>query len=464
MPPTAAAGTLITAALLAIGLIVLLISKFRLHPFLALTVGALTVGAVGGLPVSGIVASFTKGVGATVGGVGMLIALGAVIGKLLADSGGADTLVDTILRRTPASAMPWTMGFLGALIGLPMFFEIGLVLLIPVILLVSRRTQLPLMKVGIPALAGLSAMHALVPPHPGPVTAVQMLHADLGITLGLGVLMAIPTVVLAGPVFGGLAARMVPVQAPVLFAEGGMQSGPESGPESGTSFGAGVAPHRPGFSLTVGTMLLPVFLMMGKSWADITLPAESGLRQALDFLGDPLMALLLTTFVSMFTLGGGSGMGVAGTSRSVNAALPEIAGIVFIVGAGGGFKECLVQTGIGTMLGDAIANYGLSPLLMAWLVAVLVRLATGSATVATITASGILGPVAAKMAPVQVSLMVLAIGSGSVFLSHVNDAGFWLVKEYFGVSVVDNFKTWSAMETLISLIGLMLALGLSFLM
>ena len=448
--PTAAPLVLVTAALLAIGLIVLLISKFRLHPFLALTAGAFTVGAGGGLPPAAILAAFTKGVGSTIGGVGMLIALGAVIGKLLADSGGADRLVDTILQRTPRAGMPWMMGFLGALIGLPMFFEIGLVLLIPVILLVSRRADLPLMKVGIPTLAGLSAMHALVPPHPGPVTAVQMLHADLGMTLGFGILIAVPTVILAGPVFGGLASRLVPVRAPELFVE-------EDAP-----LGAGVAPRRPALTLTVGTMLLPVALMMGKSLADIMLPLEAGLRQTLDFLGDPLMALLLTTFAAMFTLGGSSGLGLEGTSRSVAAALPEIAGIVFIVGAGGGFKESLVQTGIGTMLGDAIANYGLSPLVMAWVVSVLVRLATGSATVATITAAGILGPVAATMAPAQVSLMVLAIGSGSVFLSHVNDAGFWLVKEYFGVSVGENFKTWSAMETLISILGLVLVVTLSY--
>lgn len=445
--PTAAPAVLITAALVAIALIVVLIGTVRLHPFLALTVGALTVGALGGLPPAALLATYTKGVGATIGGVGVLIALGAVIGKLLADSGGADQLVDTILARTPRRALPWAMGFVGALIGLPMFFEIGVVLLIPVILLVSRRGDLPLMKVGIPALAGLSAMHGLVPPHPGPVTAVQMLGADLGLTLLFGVLVAVPTVILAGPVFGEAAARMVPVRAPELF----VHEGPS----------AGVAPRRPGFALTVATVLLPVVLMMGKSLADITLPPESGLRQALDFLGDPLMALLLTAFTAMFTLGGASGLGVQGTSRSVSASLPEIAGIVFIVGAGGGFKESLVQTGIGTMLGDFIASHGLSALVMAWIVAVLVRLATGSATVATITAAGILGPVAATLPPAHVSLMVLAIGAGSVFFSHVNDAGFWLVKEYFGVSVKENLQTWSVMETLISVAGLVFVLLLS---
>lgn len=444
--PTAAPEVLIAGALLAIALIVFLITWAKLHPFLALTLGALTVSGVGQMPAAAMLATYTKGVGATIGSVGVLIALGAIIGKLLADSGGADQLVDTILGRTPPAGVPWAMGFLGALIGLPMFFEIGVVLLIPVILLVSRRAGIPLMRVGIPALAGLSAMHGLVPPHPGPVTAVQMLRADLGLTLIFGVLVAVPTVILAGPVFGNLAARLVPAGAPDLF-------------EQGT--GAGLAPRRPGFALTVFTVLLPVALMMGKSLADIALPPEAPARQALDFLGDPLMALLLTTLVAMLTLGGASGLGMAGTSRSVGAALPEIASIVFIVGAGGGFKESLVQTGIGTMLGDFIASHGLSALLMAWVVAVLVRLATGSATVATITAAGILGPVAATLSPTHVSLMVLAIGAGSVFFSHVNDAGFWLVKEYFGVSVRENLLTWSVMETLISVIGLAFVLLLS---
>src|SRR6478736_6164073 len=216
-PPDIPAGRLVPAALLGIAVLVLLIVRFKLHPFLSLTLGALTVGAVAGVPMADVLDSYSKGFGSTAAGVGILIALGAMFGKLLADSGGADEIVDTIIGRSGPRTLPWAMAGVGALIGLPMFFEIGLVLLMPVIFLVARRSGLSLVRVGIPALAGLSAMHGLVPPHPGPLTAIGALKADLGITLGLGVLVAIPTVVIAGPLFGRVAARWVDVPTPATF-------------------------------------------------------------------------------------------------------------------------------------------------------------------------------------------------------------------------------------------------------
>ena len=207
----ASTGQLIMATLIGFATIVALITKFKLHPFLSLTIGSLVVGAIAKLSLSEILASYSKGVGSTVASVGVLIALGAIIGKLLADSGGADEIVDTLVSQASPAILPWAMALIGAVIGLPMFFEIGLVLLVPVILLVTRRSKLPLMRVAIPALAGLSTMHALVPPHPGPLAAIGLLKADLGITLGFGVLIAIPTVIAAGPLFSRLAARWVPV-------------------------------------------------------------------------------------------------------------------------------------------------------------------------------------------------------------------------------------------------------------
>jgi GntP family gluconate:H+ symporter len=214
----ASSGRLVAAALIGIALIVVLITQLKLHPFLGLTIGSLAVGAIAGLPMADAVESFSKGFGSTAASVGTLIALGAMFGKLLADSGGADEIVDTIVGRSSPRTLPWAMALVGALIGLPMFFEIGLVLLMPVIFLVSRRSGLPLIRVGIPALAGLSVMHGLVPPHPGPLVAVDALKADLGLTLGLGVLIGIPTVVIAGPLFSKYAARWVNVPAPELFA------------------------------------------------------------------------------------------------------------------------------------------------------------------------------------------------------------------------------------------------------
>lgn len=343
------------------------------------------------------------------------------------------------------------MALVGAIIGLPMFFEIGLVLLVPVILLTAKKSKLPLMKVAIPTLAGLSTMHALVPPHPGPLAAIGLLKADLGTTLWMGILIAVPTVIIAGPLFGNLAARWVPVSAPDLFTSS----------DSETS--AGIAPRRPGFVITLVTVLLPVVLMMGKALSDILAAEGSGVRMAFDFVGQPMFALLLTALIALFTLGHGSGMTREQISASVGASLPPIAGILLIVAAGGGFKQVLIDTGIGTMLAQSILGSRLSPILLAWAVAVVIRLATGSATVATVTAAGILEPVAAALPPTHAAMLVLAIGAGSVFFSHVNDAGFWLIKEYFGISVGENIKTWSLMETALSVVALCLVLLLSLL-
>ena len=471
---TTSAGSprLIFAALVGIAVIVLMITQLKLHPFLSLTIGSIAVGGLAGMHMAATLVSFGTGVGATVASIGTLIALGAMFGRLLADSGGADQIVDTIVGRSSARTLPWAMALVGALIGLPMFFEIGLVLLMPVIVLVSRRTQLPLLRVGIPALAGLSVMHGLVPPHPGPLVAVAALNANLGITIALGVLVAIPTVALAGPFFARYAARWVPVVAPALSAtvapaKAAINVGAPAGGWPSSSGGSDVLTTeteverpRPKFTTTLFTVLLPVMLMMGKALADI-FAGHGPLLSALDFLGTPLVALLLAVLVAMATFGRGSGMNRAQLASSLEKSLPPIAGILLIVAAGGGFKQTLVDTGIGKVLASTIAGSSISPLLLAWLVAVLIRLATGSATVATITASGILAPVAATMSTGNTSLLVLAIGSGSLFFSHVNDAGFWLVKEYFGLSVGETIRSWSVMETVISVSGLVLVLSLS---
>ncbi|MCW2827611.1 MAG: gluconate transporter [Marmoricola sp.] len=441
--PVAAGWQLVVAALLAIALIVLLITYFKLHPFLALIFGGLTVGIVAGQNVGDVITSFSTGFGTTAAGVGALIALGAMFAKLLADSGGADQIVDTIVGRSSRAALPWAMAGVGALIGLPMFFEIGLVLLMPVIYLVARRAQLSVIAIGIPTLAGLSAMHGLVPPHPGPLVAIASLKADLGTTLILGVLVAVPTVVVAGPLFGRLAGRWVDVPAPQLF---------EGRDERALA-------DRPSFVATVATVLLPVALMMAKAIVDIAVDdSTNSVQQVFDVIGNPFIALLAAVIVAMFTLGRASGMDRAGITRSVESSLPAIAGILLIVSAGGGFKQVLVDTGVGTLLADWARGANVSVLLLAWVLAVLIRLATGSATVATITASALMLGLVEGLSQGETSLVVLAIGAGSVFFSHVNDAGFWLVKEYFGLSVGQTIKSWSLMETVLSVTGLVFVL------
>lgn len=444
--PVAPGWQLVVAALSAITLLVLLITVVKLHPFLALVLGGLTVGIVAGQDVAEVLETFTLGFGETTAGVGILIALGAMFAKLLADSGGADQIVDTIVGRASGRSLPWAMALVGALIGLPMFFEIGLVLLMPVIYLVARRAQVSLITVGIPALAGLSAMHGFVPPHPGPVAAIDSLGADLGVTLGLGLLVAVPTVVVAGPLFGTLAGRWVDVPAPDTF----------DGAERDEST------RRPSFAVTLATVLLPVVLMLGRAVTEIVVDDEDNLfQQVVVVLGEPMVALLIATLVAMGTFGAGTGMGLSDISSTVESALPGIAGILLIVAAGGGFKEVLVHTGVGTLLADWATDANISVYLLAWVVAVLIRLATGSATVATITAASLMLALVEGLSTAETSLVVLAIGAGSVFFSHVNDAGFWLVKEYFKLSVGQTIRTWSLMETVLSVSGLGFVMVLS---
>jgi GntP family gluconate:H+ symporter len=441
--PSGTDAQLIIAALVGIVVIVGLITWLKVHPFLALLLGAVGVGIGAGLAPGDAVTSFGTGFGSTMTSVGILIGLGAMFGKLLSDSGGADRIVDTLISRSSQKALPWVMALIGALIGLPMFFEVGLVLLIPVIVLVARRSGLPLMRIAIPALAGLSAMHALVPPHPGPLLAVSTVGADLGLTLGLGVLVAIPTVIVAGPLFSKLAAKWAPVPVPDLFV---------SKEEDG---GEGSARTRPSFVNALVGILLPVVLMLARSIREAALPTATGSWvDLLEFLGTPMVALTVAVLYAMVFYARAGGMDKAAVSKTLGSSLPDVAGILLIVGAGGGFKQVLIDTGIGTVIGDAVSESGVSVLLVAWVVAALVRVATGSATVATVTAAGIMAPLAADMSTPEASLLVLAIGAGSVFLSHVNDAGFWLIKEYLGTTVGQNFKTWSLMECVLSLTAL----------
>ncbi len=443
LPLAVSDARLITSALAGFAVIIILITWLKLNPFLALTIGALGVGLAAGLAPTDAVDSFAKGFGSTMGSVGVLIGLGAMFGKLLADSGGADQIVDTLVDRASPRMLPWTMALVGAVIGLPMFFEIGLVLLMPVIILVARRSGLPLMKIAIPTLAGLSAMHGLVPPHPGPLVAISTLGANLGLTLAFGVIVAIPTVIVAGPLFSGLAAKWAPVPVPDMFVtredEG---EDPAAGP-------------RPSFPAALLCVLLPVILMMAKALTDVIAPdAEGGIKGLLDFVGTPTIALLLAVVVGILVLGAGGKMNRKAIAESLESSLPPIAGILLIVGAGGAFKQVLIDTGIGDVISRFVTGSGISVLLLGWVVAVLVRVATGSATVATVTAAGIMTPVAATLPAPEVALLVLAIGSGSVFLSHVNDAGFWLVKQYLGTDIPQTFKTWTMLECLISVCGL----------
>jgi GntP family gluconate:H+ symporter len=478
----------IIVAAIGIAIVVVLIVWAKFHAFLALTIAALFVGLASGIPIDKVTASYETGVGGVLGYVGVLIALGAMLGKLLADSGGADRVVDTLLRGRPAT-LPWKMALIAGIIGIPMFFEIGLVLLIPVVMLAVRRAKAKAMLLGIPALAGLSVLHGFIPPHPGPLAAIGLLHANVGVTLAFGLLIAIPVVVIAGPLFGRLAARWVPVEAAgaalavtvgsagesIIDSVGRREGTENAGGRTRRSGGAGPdvdadragSDHRaqdpdatrtPSFTWTLITILSPVVLMLAKAASDIWLPSGSATRNVLDFIGDPVTALLIAVLLAMVTFGTTVGFALPTLTKKIGASLLPIVGVMLIVGAGGGFKQVLVDGGTGTAIAKIAVATGLSIIVLAWMVAVLIRLATGSATVATVTAAGIVAPLATHLSPAQLALLVLAIGAGSLFFSHVNDAGFWLVKEYFGLTVGQTIKTWSVMETLISVLGLIFVL------
>ena len=467
---------------LGIALVVVLIVWAKMHAFLALTISSLLVGIFSGIALTDVTKSFEVGVGGVLGYVGVLIALGAMLGKLLGDSGGADKIVATLLRGRPVT-LPWKMALIAGIIGIPMFFEVGLVLLIPVVMLAVHRSKRPAMLLGIPALAGLSVLHGFIPPHPGPVAAVGILNADIGIVLAFGLLIAIPTVAVCGPLFSRLAARWVPIGAAgagLAFVEdadegtaptvGPGQGAPQQGaqqqgaPQQGAPQQGAQDPEAkrtPSFGLTLTTVLSPVVLMLLHAAANLWVDPKTALFKVLSFIGDPVVALLIAVLLAMVTFGTAVGFSRSTLGKKIGASLLPIVGVLLIVGAGGGFKQILVDGGTALAIGKIAVALTLSALLLGWIVAVLIRVSTGSATVATVTAAGIVAPIAAGLPSAQLALVVLSVGAGSLFFSHVNDAGFWLVKEYFGMTVWETIKTWSVMETLISVMGLALALLIS---
>ncbi|MDC3905309.1 GntP family permease [Pseudomonas aeruginosa] len=414
---------LLDALVTIIGLIVL-ITRFKVHPFIALIIAAGFLGLTSGMPVEKIVKSFQDGFGGVLGFVGVILALGTMLGKLMADSGGADQIARTLIRAFGKERVHWSMMLAAFLVGIPLFFEIGFILLIPLVFIVARRSGVSLIKIGIPLLAGLSAVHGLVPPHPGPLLAIGVFGADIGKTILYGLIVALPTAAIAGPLFGALVSRYIPGTPSAELVE---QIAHE--PET---------QDLPSFGVTLATVLLPVFLMLLKTFADVAFPDGHAFRAWMDMIGHPISALLLALLVALYTFGYARGFDSKKILRLLDQSLAPTAAIVMIIGAGGGFKQML-----------------------AWLVAAVIRIATGSATVATITGAGIVVPVIDLIPGVNRELLVLATGAGSLILSHVNDAGFWLVKQYFNMSVSETFKTWTAMETILSVVGLVFILLLS---
>ncbi|WP_213880746.1 gluconate:H+ symporter [Pseudomonas sp. dw_358] len=437
---TAHDSRLIICCLAAIAVIIVLISATRLPPFLSILIGTFIAGIGAGLPAEEVAKAFSKGAGGILGEAGMIIALGAMLGAVMAESGAADRIATTLLKLGKGRSLPWVMALVAMVIGLPLFFEVGLVMMVPIIFVMARRSGQPLLKIAVPALAGMTTLHALMPPHPGPLIAVSALHADLGLTMLLGLCLAIPAVILAGPLYGNWLSRRLHIEAPA---------------ELGELFSKPVTQTRqPGFGLSLLIILLPVLLMLGSTLAKVAMAPASGTAQTLKFLGEPLVALGIAVIAAVICLGWANGMAREHVGQTLRKSLAPIAVLLLTIGAGGGLKQALLDAGVSQTISKVAEGAHMPYILLAWLIAVALRQATGSATVATTTTAGILAPLMAGLAATQSSLVALAIGAGSVFFCHVNDAGFWMVREYFGLQLKQTIMVWSVLQTIVSLVGL----------
>jgi Gnt-I system high-affinity gluconate transporter len=424
--------------ILACGIVILffLIVKLKLNSFLSLILVSMIMAYSQGLPVNEIMPTIEKGLGGTLGGLAIVVSFGAMLGKLMAESGGAQQIATTLINVFGRKNVKWAVCLTGFIVGIALFYEIGFVLLIPLVFTIAASAKIPLLEVGIPMAAALSVTHGFLPPHPGPTAISVIYNADIGLTLVYGAIIAIPTVIVGGPLFYNTVKHINPeipqgLYNPKVFTEEEM----------------------PSFAVSIFTALVPVFLMAAAAIAKLTLAKGSMVLLVLTFLGAPDMALSISLTIAIYTFGLGRGKSMTEVMKTVEGAVVAIAMILLIVGAGGALKQVLIDSGVGKYIGELMAGSNFSPLFLAWLIAAVIRISVGSATVAALTAGGIAAPLVAATG-VSPELMVLATGAGSLILSPPNDPGFWLFKEFFGLTVKETVRTWCAMETIISVMGL----------
>jgi GntP family gluconate:H+ symporter len=444
---TRSQAMLIALALGGVAVLVLLVVRVRLNAFAALLAAALLVGIGSGKPMLPMARAFQDGMGATLGATAAVIALGAMLGKLLAESRGAEVLADRLIvvfgrRHVVACVM-----VLALVVGLTTWFAVGLLLLLPILQTLTRETQRPYFQLALPLLACLSVMHGLMPPHPGPIVAVEALHARTGMVLLWGFALGVPTAVISGPVLSMWAPMRVNVAAPIF----------EAPPLS-----KGI--RLPDLGLTVFSILLPVMLMLLATLAELTLAPREKLRLAAEFIGNPTIALLIAVIFAMWSLGTRCGFARSQLLKFSEDSVAAVGMAILIVGGGGGFARVLGQAGVADAMGALAGALHLPPLLYGWLVSAFIRVATGSSTVAITAASVLLAPVLAAHPGTNVELAIMSIAFGSLFLSHLNDGGFWIVKECLGLTVRQTLQTWTVMETLMGLVGLGLTLCASALL
>jgi Gnt-I system high-affinity gluconate transporter len=421
---------------LGIVLLLVLILVFKLNSFLAFVIVSLGVALAEGMGLNEAVASIEKGIGDTLGILVMILGLGAMLGKLVADSGAAQRITSRLIQAFGVGRVQWAMMLTAFIVGIPLFYDVGFVIMMPIVFAVAASTGLPLLYVGLPTLASLSVTHGYLPPHPAPTAIATMFHADIGKTLIYGIIIAIPAIIVAGPI---LSRGLKKVDARPLKEFIGAP------PIVGGSL--------PGVATSIVSALLPVILIGVATIAGYVLPASSDVRRILGYVGNPVIAMLVSLLLAVYTLGVARGRTMTDIMTSLGHSISSLTMVMLIIAGAGALKQVLVDGGVSRYIGGLLSQSPLSPLFLGWLIATILRVCVGSATVAGMTTAGIVLPLVSGSG-VNRELMVLAIGSGSLMLAHVNDGGFWLVKEYFNLSIKDTIKTWTVMETAVGLAGL----------
>jgi Gnt-I system high-affinity gluconate transporter len=419
----------------AIAVLVALVVWAKVHPFLAFILVSAGAACALGMPAGDVAGAIRKGIGDIFGTLAIVIVTGAMLGKLVVESGAAQRIADTLVKAFGEKHMAWAMALTGFIVGIPLFYGVGFVLLVPIIFAVVGRSRQPLLVVALPALASMSVAHGLLPPHPAPTALVATFGASLGLTLLYGCAIAVPALVLAGPVFGrtlgGIIAKPLP----------GLAASPRPDAE------------LPGTFVSVATALLPAVLLAASAVADATVEKGSPAAGIVKVVSDPDVVMVTSLLVAAVTLGLARGRSLPAVMDVFTGAIGDVGSILLVIAGSGAFKEVLVKSGVSAQIGQMLQGLPVDPLLLAWLVTAAIRVCVGSATVAGLTAAGILAPAVAA-GGVDPNLMVLAIGAGSLVCSHVNDSAFWMFKEYFNVSLGDTLRSWTVMETIVSLVGL----------
>jgi Gnt-I system high-affinity gluconate transporter len=415
--------------------LILLITWLKLNPFLAFLISSILAGFLLGIPPEQIAGSIQKGIGGLLGDLVIVIVMGAMLGKLVAESGAAQRIADTLMSIFGVKNVTWAMMVTGLVVGIPLFYNVGFVLLVPLVFSVSYRYKLPAVYVGIPMLAALSVTHGFLPPHPSPAALVAQFGANMGLTLAYGLIVVIPTIIIAGPFF----AKFL--------------KGIDSKPLQTFQAKQREEVDLPGTFNSFFSALFPVFLLVGTTIVSLQMSPAHLLFPYFKFVGDPGMVMLLSLLIATFTLGVNMKFKIPQLMDLYVVAAKDVAMILLIIAGAGALKQVLMDSGVSQTIADSLQGWDVHPLILAWSITAIIRVCVGSATVAGLTTAGIIAPMVSG-GNVDPNLLVLAIGAGSLMFSHFNDAGFWLYKEYFNVSVKDTLKSWSVMETIVAVVGL----------